>query len=91
MGWGKARLYVAAEANGRARRLRIPVSGLAKTTRFLASERTAGVFCATREDDYTNTLGQSAVACGCSSCASGELQPARPAEQPAGLWQKIPS
>lgn len=42
MGWGKARLYVAAEANGRARRLRIPVPGLAKTTRFLASERTSG-------------------------------------------------
>lgn len=68
-----------------------PVSGLAKTTRFLASERTVGVFCTTHEDDFTSVFGQSAVPCGSPSCASGEQHPAALAEQLGGLWQKCPA
>lgn len=37
--------------------LRIPLSGLAKTRRFLVCERRAGVFCTSCGDNFSSVLG----------------------------------
>lgn len=42
-----------------------PISGLAKTTHFVVSERTVGVFCTTRRDNFTSGFGEPAVPHGC--------------------------
>lgn len=54
----KIRLYVAVLGKWQSKDAEGPVSGLAKTTHFVVSERTVGAFCTTRRDNFTSGFGE---------------------------------
>lgn len=65
--------------------LRIPFPGLAKTRHCLVSERRAGVFCTSREDDFSSVLGSQPCPVAVSAVP---VVSSSPAEQLGGLWYK---